>query len=330
MKQKKTIQIAVITVVGVWVFCLSTVLSVKLGNRMLAAQTTAPTVPPTVFSTTAPSTTEPTTTAPTTRLPVGGNIVMADVSVEDPEWYVEEQESIKISQVIDEVNKNNTTTKPPKTTKPKSNVPEGKTEIIKAYVDGINKLKASTDFSLYKDDKLNLTIDKMPAESIAKTMAESLMQQVQKKPITYNFTGGTDSATGLTPNAAIAPLNVNAYVEESAVSSAVVSETGDGGYKITLLLIPELQTYTTPAKNHSTMVEVVDITPYIPSGLTVNTLDMSYTDTKIEATFDKDGKILSMVHYLKVDEAVSNVSFLGFPVEVIVHGDFTSNYTFSY
>lgn len=329
MNQKKIIQLAVITVVGVWIFCISTFLSVTVGKRMLASQTTAPAVTaPTVPSTTAP-TTESTTAPSTTRLPVGGNIVMADVSVEDPEWYVQEQESIKISQVIDEVNKNNTTTKPPKN-KPKSNIPEGKKEIIKAYVDGVNKLKASTDFSLYKDDKLNLAIDKMPAESIAKSMAESLMQQVQKKPITYNFVGGVDSATGKNPNEAIAPLNVSASVEESAITSAVASATGDGGYKITLLMIPELQTYTAPAKNHSTMVEVVDITPYIPKGLTVNTLDMSYTDTKIEAIFDKDGRILSMIHFLKVERAVSNVSFLGFPVEVIVHGDFTSNYTFSY
>ncbi len=325
MNQKKIIQLVIITVVGVWIFCLSTFLSVTMGRKMLAAQTTAPVVTaPTVPSTTAPTTTE----APsTTRLPVGGNIVMADISVEDPEWYVEEQESLKVSQVIDEVNRNNTTEK---TTKPKSNVPSGKTQIIKAYVDGVNKLKASTDFSLYKDDKLNLAIDKMPAESIAKSMAESLMKQVQKQPVNYNFVGGVDSGTGLTPNQAVAPLNVSAAVEESAVTSAVASATGDGGYKITLLMIPELQTYTTPAKNHSTMVEVVDITPYIPAGLTINTLDMSYTDTKIEATFDKDGKILSMMHFLKVERAVSNVSFLGFPVEVIVHGDFTSNYTFSY
>lgn len=324
MNQKKIIQLAVIAVVGVWVFCMSSLLSVTMGRRMLAAQTTAPVV----TAPTVPSTTAPTTTAPpsTTRLPIGGNIVMADVSVEDPEWYVEEQESIKISQVIDEVNKNNTTEKP---TKPKSNVPNGKSEIIKTYVDGVNKLKASTDFSLYKDDKLNLVIDKMPAESIAKNMAESLMQQAQKKPITYNFAGGVDAGTGLTPNGAIAPLNVSAAVDESAVTSAVVSETGDGGYKITLLMIPELQTYTTPAKNHSTMVEVVDITPYIPKGLTVNTLDMSYTDTKIEATFDKEGRITSMVHYLKVEKAVANVNFI-IDVEVIVHGDFVSNYTFSY
>ncbi len=324
MNQKKIIQLAVITVIGVWVFCMSTFLSVSVGRKMLSAQTTAPVVTvPTVPSTTAPTTTE----APsTTRLPIGGNIVMADVSVEDPEWYVEEQESIKVSQVIDEVNRTNTTEK---TAKPNANVPSGKTAIIKAYVDGVNKLKASTDFSLYKDDKLNLTIDKMPAESIAKSMAESLMQQAQKKPITYNFSGGTDAGTGLTPNQAIAPLNVAATVEESAISSAVASATQDGGYKITLLMAPELQTYTTPAKNHSTMVEVVDIAPYIPKGLTVKNLDMSYTDTKIEANFDKDGRIISMVHYLKVEKAVANVNFI-IDVEVIVHGDFVSNYTFSY
>lgn len=324
MNQKKIIQLAVIAVVGVWVFCMSTFLSVSVGRKMLASQTTAPAVTaPTVPSTTAPATTE----APsTTRLPVGGNIVMADVSVEDPQWYVEEQESIKVSQVIDEVNRTNTTEK---VTKPKSNVPSGKTAIIKTYVDSINKLKASTDFSLYKDDKLNLVIDKMPAEGIAKSMAETLMQQAQKKPITYNFTGGTDAGTGLTPNQAIAPLNVAATVEESAISSAVASATQDGGYKITLVMNPEIQTYTTPAKNHSTMVEVVDIAPYIPKGLTVKTLDMSYTDTKIEAIFDKDGRITSMVHFLKVEKAVANVNFI-IDVEVIVHGDFTSNYTFSY
>ena len=324
MNQKKIIQLAVIAVVGVWIFCMSTLLSVTVGRRIIASQTTAPVVTvPTVPSTTAPPTT---TAAPTTRLPVGGNAVAADVSVQDPDWYVEEQESIKISQVIDEVNRTNTTEKADKS---KSNIPKGKAAIIKAYVDGVNKLKASTDFSLYKDDKLNLTIDKMPAESIAKSMAESLMQQAQKKPITYNFVGGVDAQTGKKPNEAIAPLNVSASVEESAVTSAVASKTADGGYKITLLMIPELQTYTTPAKNHSTMVEVVDITPYIPKGLTVKTLDMSYTDTKIEAIFDKDGRIISMIHYLKVEKAVANVNFI-IDVEVIVHGDFVSNYTFSY
>lgn len=321
MNQKKIIQIAIITVIGVWVFCLSTIASVTLGRKMLADNTTAPVI------TTAPTvaTTEPSTTAPsTTRLPIGGNIVTSQAVVDDPDWLVEEEESKKVSEIIDEVNKNNTTTKA------NSNVPSGKSKIIKAYIDGVNELKNSTDFSLYKDDKLNVTIDKMPAEDIAKSMADNLLAQNQKEPITYNFVGGVDSATGKSPNEAIAPLGVSAAVEESAVSDAKATSTSDGGYKVTLYLIPETQTYTAPAKNHATMVEVVDVAPLIPDGLQINTLDMSYTDTKIEATFDKDGQITSMVHYLKVEKAVANVTFLMFNVEVQLHGEFTSNYTFSY
>ncbi|MBR5437808.1 MAG: hypothetical protein IKV21_02710 [Clostridia bacterium] len=329
MNQKKTIQIAVIAVIGVWVFCLSTFLSVSVGKKMIAAQTTAPVVTaPTDMTTTEPVTT--TTEPSTTRLPVGGNIVLGNVTVEDPEWYVEEQESIKVSQVIAEVNKNNTTKKKEKTTKPKSNIPSGKTQIIKTYTDAVNKLKSSTDFSLYKDDKLNVSVDNIPNIPGAKGIADNLINQNQKQPINYNFVGGVDAGTGKTPNQAIAPLNVSVAVEESAVTSAVVAETGDGGFKITLLLIPETQTYTTPAKNHSTMVEVVDVAPLIPDGITINKLDMSYTDTKIEATFDKDGKLLSMVHYMKVERAEVDLTALAFNVNVLIHGDFVSNYTFSY
>ncbi len=223
--------------------------------------------------------------------------------------------------------KNNTTKKNSKTD---SGIPSGKADIIKAYVNGVNKLKSSTDFSLYKDDKLNISVDNLPNIPGAKTIADNLINQNQKKPITYNFVGGIDSESGKTPNQAIAPLNVSAAVENDAVSSAVAAATGDGGYKITLLMIPELQTYTAPAKNHATMVEVVDVAPLIPDGIKINTLDMSYTDTKIEATFDKNGNITSMVHYLKVEKAEVDLTAFSFNVNILIHGDFVSNYTFSY
>ena len=321
MDRKKFIQIIIIIIVIVWAFCGSLLISTSIAKK---AGNDSTTTQPYVYSTTAttvPTTTQPqTTTVPAETEPafsvtIDNNVISTSVNVGDPDWKVEYDASVSASKEHAEINKN---------------VPVGKDNIIKAYVDGVNKLKSTADFSLYKDDKLNLVIDEMPAENIAKTMAENLMQQAQKKPITYNFVGGTDSASGKTPNQAIAPLNVGAAVEESAVTTAVASATDDGGFKVTILMAPELQTYTTPAKNHATMVEVVDITPYIPKGLTINTLDMSYTDTRIEAVFDKDGRITSMVHFLKVERAVSNVSFLNFPVEVIVHGDFTSNYTFSY
>lgn len=326
MEQKKLIQIAVISLIGIWTLCLSTVASVTVGRRMLEQSATT-TVPATQYIET---TTQATTTeAPsTTRLPVGGNIVTSEAVVDDPEWLVEEEESKKVSAVIEEVNKNNTTTKKSSAS---SNVPSGKSEIIKTYVDAVNKLKNSSDFSLYKDDKLNVSIDKITGGDLVQSFANNLIAQNQKVPITYNFVGGTDASTGLTPNQAIAPLNISASVDESAVASATAKATSDGGFTISLALTSEDQTMTSPAPNHATMVEVVDVTPLIPSGATVNYFNMTYTNTKIDAVFDKDGRITSMKHYLNVDKAegTARVTLLG-EVELALHGEFTSDYTFSY
>lgn len=325
MEQKKLIQIAVISLIGIWTLCLSTVTSVTVGRRMLEQAATTTTMPATQYVET---TTQATTEAPsTTRLPIGGNIVTSEAVVDDPEWLVEEEESKKVSAVIEEVNKNNTTKKNDVSSK----MPKGKSEIIKTYVDAVNKLKNSSDFSLYKDDSLDVSIDKITGGAPVQSFANNLIAQNQKVPITYNFVGGTDASTGLTPNQAIAPLGISASVDESAVTSATARATNDGGFTISLALISEDQTMTSPALNHSTMVEVVDVAPLIPSGATVNYFNMTYTNTKIDAVFDKDGRMLSMKHYLNVDKAegTARVSLLG-EIELGLHGEFTSNYTFSY
>lgn len=325
MEQKKLIQIAVISLIGIWTLCLSTVASVTVGRRMLeqATTTTMPTTTQYVETTT-----QATTEAPsTTRLPIGGNIVTSEAVVDDPEWLVEEEESKKVSAVIEEVNKNNTTTKK---TEQDSKVPKGKSEIISTYVDAVNKLKNTSDFSLYKDDKLNVSIDKITGGEIVQGFADTLIAENQKVPITYNFVGGTDAATGLTPNQAIAPLNVSASVDESAVTSATAKATNDGGFTISLELTSEDQTMTSPALNHATMLEVVDVGPLIPSGATVNYFNMTYANTKIDAVFDKDGKIASMRHYLNVTKAEGSARYGIIPIELALHGEFTSDYTFSY
>ncbi len=328
MNQKKLIQIAAILLIGVWTLCLSTVVSVTFGRKLIEQNTTAATVPTTQYietTTQAPTTTE----APsTTKLPVGGNIVTSAVVVEDPDWLREEEESKKVSAVIEEVNKQNTTTTKETTTAPKA--PSGKSEIIRTYVDGVNKLKNSSDFSAYKDDKLNITIDSMTGGSVVQGLADTIIAQNQKAPVTYNFVGGTDASTGLTPNQAIAPLGISASVDEAAVASATSAPTNDGGFTISIELVSEDQTMTSPAINHSTMVEVVDVGPLIPAGATVNFVNMTYTNTKIDAVFDKEGRITSMKHYLNVDRAEASARYTLIPIELTLHGEFTSDYTFSY
>lgn len=330
MNQKKLIQIVIIAVIGVWVFCLSTIGSVTLGRRMLAQNTTAATAVPSAQTTAPTTTTEPTTTAPsTTRLPIGGNIVTSKATVDDPQWLKDEEESKKVSEVIAEVNKNNTTTSSSDKNKGDS-LPEGKAEIAKAYVEAINKLKNTKKFSLYKDDKLDMSVDRITGGSLVQAFADSLISSNQKSPVTYNFTEGVDSATSLTPNEVIAPLDKAAQVETDAIASATAKKSSDGGYTLSIELVPETQTYTAAAKNHATMVEVVDITPLVPAGATVNSLEMSYVGTTIDATIDKEGRISSMRHRLCVEKCSANATYAFINVEMEVHGEFISNYTFSY
>lgn len=328
MDNRKLGQLIVSVVAIVWIFCMSFLISMKVAKSQREKTTTLPVVTQQQQHTTAPQlavTTKPVTTMP--RQEGVGNHFSVQVSVGDPEWLIAEQES---SKKAEEEAAKNTTAKKVTTTKPKSNVPEGKREIINSYINGVNQLKRGQNYSLYKDDKLNVTIDNLPNIPGAQSVADSFLSANQKEPITYNFAGGVDSTTGLTPNNVVAPLNVDAAVNESAVSSATAEPMSGGGFKVTLMLEPETQTYTTPAMNHSTMVEVVDVAPLIPSGVTVTRLEMRYTDTKIEAVFNKDGKITSMVHYMKVEKAEVDIKALAFNVSVNIHGDFTSSYTITY
>lgn len=326
ISRSNLIQIAIIVVAGVWVFCISTAISVSVGRRMIAENTvtTAPIVTQAPLLQPENTTVAETTAAQadlTEKLPVGGNIVSAQVTVEDPEWKVKEDESKKVADIVAEVNKQNK--------KNQAKVPNGKKNIIKAYVEGVNKLKGSTDFSLYKDDKLNVTIDSITGGAMVQGVVDTIARQNQKVPITYNFAGGVDAATGKTPNDAIAPLGRSAKVDESAVSSATASATNDGGYTVSLTLNSELQTYTAPAPNHFTMVEVVDVAPLIPAGGKVNSIDMTYSNTRIDAVFDKENRIVSMKHYLCVENCDISAQVV-IPITAKVHGEFTSDYTFTY
>lgn len=328
MDQKKILQMALVAILAVWLSCFSTVATVTMIRN--SRETTAPLAEPSTSHTTEPTTTT-TTTAPvstTEKLIVGGNIVVTTVQVDDPEWLVQQQASIYASQLAEQISNSLTTTAP--TTSDNSNVPQGKSEIIKAYVNGVNTLKKTGNFTMNKNDTLNMTFDSITGGSIVQSFADSILEQNKKVPITYSFVNGVDSATGETPLSAIAPLNQNVAVDEAAVLTATSAPTSSGGYSIELLIQDEIQTKDTAAPNLSTLVEVIDVSPLIPPGASLNELLINYTGTKISAIFDKNGNITSITHYLCVDKATANGGYGFINVSMEMHGDFTSKYTFTY
>ncbi len=330
MENKKLWQTVISAVAIVWIFCISFAVSMKVAENQREKATTAY-IPQTQMSTTTTTSTTMSTTEGTTmkRNPVVGNYVTAEATVGDPDWLIAEQSSIAESSSIkasEEASKKAEQT----TTEKKSNVPSTKAEIINAYINGVNALKREANFSLKVKDQLNITIDEMTGGSLVQSFADAILAEQNKtEPDVYTFSGGVDASKGVRPTSVIAPLNRDASVNNDAVLTAEATPSGSG-YKVKLTLIDEVQTYTNPAPNHLTTVEVVDVAPLLPSGATIDSLEMRYTGTTIEATFNGDGKIISMRHYLCVSECTGSGSFTLIPISVKIHGDFISEYTITY
>ncbi len=319
MDYKKISQYSAIAVVAVWVFCLSFAVSMKIAKVNEPAS-----VLPPVIDTTAPTqgADDPGTTAPNNNISPNGATNPLNIGTNDP------QPQQGLSQPPPQQGTPVNTEPQPQGNTLK--VPSGKSEIIKAYVDGVNALKTSNSFSLYKDDKLNITIDSITGGSIVQSFAETLLANNQKKPISYNFQNGYDAPTGATPTSAIAPLGQLASIEEGAITNATATANGDGGYTLNLSFIDETQVYPNETYHHKNAVEVVDVYGLVPSGATIDSMEMTYSGTTIQAVFNSEGKITYMKHYLNVSYAGGQGHMSVFTMTITLHGEFTSEYTITY
>ncbi len=205
--------------------------------------------------------------------------------------------------------------------------PETKENIVSAYINGVNALKNTKNFTMNKNDTLNITIDEITGGSMVQSFLNTLIPS--PSPESYTFVGGVDSATNATPNSTIAPLNKAAKVDVNAVTSAVAQQNPDGGYTIQLVIQPEVQTLSSPAPNLSTMVQVYDANTLLPAGFTIQEMTVNYAPTTITAVFDSLNRIVSMQHIL-VSQGGGSGNILGITATTTMHGDYTSAYTISY
>lgn len=322
MEYKKIGQIAALAVVAVWVFCISFAVSLKIAKKDDIPQTT---LPPVIQTTAALQQTQPVvgTTAQSggVTLNSGGNAVIPSTNNNTP------TQQIAIPQTP---SGNVQATSPTQTQSNTLRVPGTKAEIIKAYTDGVNTLKQQSNFSLYKDDKLNIVIDNISGGSMVQAFAESVLSNGQKQPVNYTFQNGYDTATGATPASTIAPLGKLASIDESFVKTATATATADGGFSLKMSFNDEAQSYPNETVHHKNVVEVVDVASLVPSGATVNFMDMVYSGTTVEAVFDSTGRITYMRHYLNVSQCSGSGSMSIFTMNITLHGDFISAYTITY
>ena len=313
MEQKKLIQIIIIFVVALWAFCASLLISTsvkKAGKNSTTTQpylnsTTAP-----VLSSTAPQTTEPTASQPSVNITIGNNVVSSSVgNIEDPDWKVSYDASVSASKEHEEINKN---------------VPVGKDNIVKAYVDGVNKLKNTENFTMAASGSLDIDFDRITGGSIAENAAESAIAENAPPTRTYVFNKGYDAETGETPVTVVPPSGSFAKLKSDAVKQATAVPTGDGGYKIVITLKDETQTLTQSATGHAGSIEAVDFKKYMPDGVTLNEMSMTYSGATVEVIFDKDKRITSMSYKLPITNGYGKGTYkllTTINVELEFHGE---------
>ena len=308
MTQKKFLQIAGIVVGAVWIFCITFAIAYKLQNPSLGTDILV-TNPPATTTTTAYVNT-PSPSQPSTNSIFGVSPTTANLQ-------------------------GMTTAGIPTTTAPTtqaSNVPQDKGEIINAYINGVNLLKNTQNFSMNKNDTLNVTITDVQMtggaalQSAVMAFANNLI--APPAPESYTFVGGVDAVTGETPNSTIAPLNTAAQVDINAVTNATASPTADGGYTVTLTIQAESQNLYTPAPNLSTMVEIIDVQTLLPSGATLSESTVNYQPSTVSATFDSQNRIVAMEHRLASQGGGTGKMIV--EVTMQMEGTYTSNYTITY
>ena len=122
-----------------------------------------------------------------------------------------------------------------------------------------------------------------------------------------------------------------AYLDESAIKSASAAGNASGGYTVALELNDENQSLTSKAKNHDGLFETITVESLgLPNNLTVTDLSITYSESKIIADINKDGKLDKIQYVMPVKEAAGAGKFMGTNIDIKIHGQYDCTITFTY
>ncbi len=314
MDFKKLVKILSVVAIAVWLFCLSFLVSYQVTEKQAQKYTT--TLPPIVTNTPIIPGNDSVPTQPQPTLPTPTDI---GVDVNTPTQNTTQGEApVTVP------------TDAPTQIAPTTNVPSTKSEIVAAYVNGINTLKATPNFTCLRVSKLNVSIDKISGGTVVEKAANMVIEQNQIPPTTYTFVGGVDAATDVTPMGILPPPNKQSIINESFVKNATAAPTADGGYTLRIDLNDEAHIYPGQADNLVNIVEVVDTTALIPAQATTHYIEIYYSGVYVTANFDSQGRMTYTKNYMEVKQMRGSGSMMGFTMTVEGHGDFYGEYTVTY
>ena len=322
---RKYLYLGLTAVLAVWVFCICFVVAYHFRKDTATTETSTDISTVTISSevsstetTESTTTTESTSTSaePTATVTIDGNNATTSGEYSIPSWAAE---SLSAAESYAEKEATRVA------------VPSGKAEIVKTYVDAVNKVKNTSDFTMKKGSEMEMTIDSVTGGDYIKNIVQKYIDSASYDPITYNFKNGNDSASGKSPNAEIPPAGAIASLDPEDVKSAAVKDNGNNRFTVTIELGKDTQTLEEKPKVYSSCMEVLDVNSLgLASATKIDTLNVSYSSGKIVATIDSAGRLVSMTHTLNVEKGAGSGKVTLISVTVEMHGTYRQTYSFSY
>ena len=209
-------------------------------------------------------------------------------------------------------------------------IPQDKDAIIKTYVEAVNKLKATPNFTLEKTETLNVQIDEMNPSSMRSLANKIIAGNTKDTPTTYRFVNGSDSTSGKSATYVIAPAGKNASLDPSLVTSATATASSNGGCMLKINLGAETQTESSLPKRYSACMDVLTVDSMgLPSSAKIDEMAVYYNYSSITAMLDSQGRLIEMEHRLVVTDATAKGSYV-MSVTSRMHGDAAALYKITY
>lgn len=170
-----------------------------------------------------------------------------------------------------------------------SKKPSTKEEIATAFNDAMNKTKNMTqNCNAKQDTNVQISVVDCSVPRLTGTVNNIVSGFTGPESNDYAFVNGVTS-DGVTLLSVLPPSNKETSITADGISVANSEDYGDGGYKLTITLVPETGSLDVIPPYHSSSVGYLDIASLDIPMVTITKADMTYTGATVTICVNKDG-----------------------------------------
>lgn len=167
-------------------------------------------------------------------------------------------------------------------------VPKTNAEIAAAFTKAMNDTKHTTkNCHAVKNSNVQIQVTDCSVSSLT-SMVNSIAQRFTgPETVEYNFVGGQDG--DITIYGDLPPSGRDISLDESGIAEAAAEAYGDGGYKLTIKLVPEQSVLGAEPKYHANSVGYLDIESLGIDSVEFSKADFSYSGATVTICVNGDG-----------------------------------------